>query len=199
MVPVKNHFLDYYNQVFRGYYYRVLIVTIVTLHKKVNWRTVLKAAQLFFKLNRQQQTLKRKYWVHGDLNNRNFFKNTKGELYFIDFENIFYTRKWPLAELFSKCFWFDEEKEIICFNPDILFIYLRGLKNDSEIKKLNLSLHCKFGLLFQCTKEIAQTKIPAKRAIYEELLNTCLNDEDFKEWYTNHITKYPFPIQKKVS
>lgn len=196
--PSKNIFLDYYNQIFRGYFYRTNIVSLFTLRKKINVELVTKTLKLFFLLILKQQKFKKKYWVHGDLNNSNFFLSKTGQLYFIDFENMFYTRKWPLAEIFSKCFTFDNDDLELNFSPELLWIYLGEVEESSELTSIDLLLQCRFGLLLQCIREIAQTKIPKKKSSYLALLRICLSDNDFNNWYTENITDFTFNHLKAI-
>src|SRR5690606_26999422 len=45
--PINNVWLDIYNQIFRGYFYRTFIISLITLRKKVNFYIALKALILF--------------------------------------------------------------------------------------------------------------------------------------------------------
>lgn len=186
LTPEKNLILDTYNQALRAYGYRISVVTLFTLRKKAGLKKALKVLQLYYSLNRKQPAMARKYWVHGDLNDSNFFYNKEHQLYFIDFENMFYTRRWPLAEIFTKCFTYYID-DSLDFNPKLLKLYLEQLDDNSEVKHLSLYLQCRFGLLLQSIREIAQTKNEVRREKYLQFLDIALDDKMFRNWFNTNI------------
>lgn len=178
--PPRNILLDLYNQTFRGFFYRTFIVSIITLSNKVDSYIAFKSVLLFAILNLKENKLSRKYWIHGDINRNNYFNNTKGDLYFIDFENMFYTRKWPFAEIIGKGF---KYQNAITFNPSLINGYLNQIEDDLIIGKLSFYYQIRFASLHKSIHEIAQTKGSEKRKMYTDFLKIVLDEEKFKKWY----------------
>jgi hypothetical protein len=183
--PAYNPLLDFYNQTFRGFFYRTFCVSFITLRKKVNFRIALETMLLLTSLNLKENKLSKKYWIHGDLNENNYFNTSHGDLYFIDFENMFYTKKWPFAEIIAMGFKFEDS---IIFNPSLIFEYLNQNKNDSIVKKIDLFNQIRYASLLKSIHEIAQTKSIRKRETYTDFLKIVLNKKEFKVWYQINVS-----------
>lgn len=182
----EDRLLDSYNQLSRGFFYRIFGVSIATLSKKVNYRLCLESLWLYTRLSFFTRSMNRKYWFHGDLNKNNFFYNKRdGQLYFIDFENMFYTEKWPLAEIISRAFEYREGTVI--FNIDWVQKYFDNLDKNSEIRKISIRRQFRFALLHHSIHEIAQTKQKNKRKQYIQLLKTTLDPDQFHQWYLDNV------------
>lgn len=184
-IPV-DVLLDSYNQISRGFFYRIFGVSIATLRKKVSYRVCLESLWVYLKLSFSTKSMSRKYWIHGDLNKNNFFYNKRdGQLYFIDFENMFYTEKWPLAEIISKGF--DHRNGQVIFDINWVQNYFDNLETSSEIRQVSLQKQFRFALLHHSIHEIAQTKVPGKRKQYTQLLKICLDRKLFSKWYSDNV------------
>lgn len=177
----RKLFLDLYSKVFLSYFYRVCVVSLITIRKKVNLTTALKSIKLYIKLSARKEKYNQKYWIHGDLHGNNYFKDKNNTLYFIDFENMFYTRKWPMTEIIGKCFVFSNDK--VDFSSKYLKAYLNEFYNGNQINHKSLFLEFRFGLLHHAIHQIAQTNSPLKREAYLNLLHKCLNFQKFQEWF----------------
>lgn len=185
--PAKRRILDIYNQTFRGFFYRTFIVSLITLPKKVNVNVAIRSILLAFFLNLKQKNLTRKYWIHGDLTGRNYFYDQNQALYFIDFENMFYTRKWFLAEIIGKSFIYDYQNDTLNFSVDAIQKYIDKLHEEPDHENFCMFKQVRFGLLQYSILQIAQTKIKGKQKTYLNLLLTTLNKKSFQKWYDKHI------------
>ncbi len=185
----RNLKLDLINQYGIGLFYKVVIVSLVTLRKKLSFSTCLKIVLLYLKLNLSAKSLGKTYWLHGDLNSRNFFYHKKNDkLYFIDFEIMFYTKKWLLTEIIAKCFFYDEEKEKLNFDLEYLRVYLENARVAiEELPKINVKQQFRFSILQRSVQIIAHTKLVDKKQAFANLLNICLDDSSFDAWYFNNV------------
>jgi hypothetical protein len=181
--------LDIINEFCIGFFYKIVIVSLFTLRKRVNIPTRLKILWLYFKLTLSCSRLDKEYWLHGDLNNRNFFYNKKNNLlYFIDFENMFYTSKWVLSEVIAKCFSYDPDEKKLNINLEFMFKYLEKAPHAiKDFHKINLKQHFKFALLQKCIQVTAQSSIIPKRKEYVKLLDMCIHDALFEAWYGTNV------------
>lgn len=187
--PIKNWILDIYNQIFRGFFYRVFMVSFVTIPQKTNLKIGLKSILLFANLNLKHPQLKRKYWIHGDLTGRNYFYNQNRDLFFIDFENMFYTKKWFLAEIVGKSFIYDNEKDNLLFSVNALKEYFKHFDIEGNKEKFSLFLQIRFGLLQYSILQLAQSKSKNKRKAYLNLLLTTLTYKTFQIWFHQNVEK----------
>jgi tRNA A-37 threonylcarbamoyl transferase component Bud32 len=195
-VPSRFWF-DLKNQIIRGFYYKALAVPLFTLRKYVKTGTVLKIIFLFLKLDVTSTRLKNKYWLHGDLTTDNVYHNYENQhLYFLDFENLVYTRKWPLFEIIQKCLWLKDGG--FAFHVDLTYLKHYYAKANNKVRKdlqqLDLRKQIRFSLLLLCINNIAVAKGSIKRNSYIQLLGTILNDKKFLLWYNTDFENL-FPVK----
>lgn len=188
--PKYDVFLDSYNKFFRGYFYRVFLVSLKTIPRKINLKIALKSVSLYIRLNLLQKTLSRELWIHGDLNKNNYFFDQSGNLYFIDFENMFCTRKWCMAEIIGKSFEFNKLENRIRFNQNFASEYLRQ-SNIGNDQNFILKNQFRFGLLHHAIHQIAQTGSNSKRKVYISLLKMTLDHHLFNEWFYKNVPLNP--------
>src|SRR5690606_27682437 len=113
-----------------------------------------------------------------------------GKLYFIDFENTFYTTKWPLVELISNSIIYTNKIE---FNNSYLNVYFKNLPADSELWNIDLYKQCRFAVISHSIAVIAQTKWPGKKKDFIDLLNIGLDKKRMRVWYNENIKLAVFP------
>jgi hypothetical protein len=185
----RNFKLDFINQYAIGFFYKIVIVSLATLRKKLGLATCLRIIWFYFKLSLSSKKLDRNYWLHGDLNRKNFFYSQKNNLlHFIDFEIMFFTNKWLLTEVIAKCFLFDVEQGKLKFDLAFLKVYLdKAQYTIKGIDKINLKQQFKFSILQRSVQVIAHTKIKTKKQEYVRLLNTIMDDALFDAWYGAHV------------
>lgn len=180
---------DFKNQIVRGFGYKGTIIPIFTLSKIIGISKALKVVSLFLKLTVQAPKLKHRYWLHGDLTKHNVYHNNDGQLFFIDFENLSYTRKWPLAEVIQRCIWLKDGGYGLRIDLKMLKKYFAeacpAVKHD--LQKINIKTQFRFSLLMQCIQNIAIAKSKVKRESYQLFLDDILNNEKFDNWYNINI------------
>lgn len=182
--PKKSFILDLYNKYFLGYHYKILMVSIFTISRKVNWKVSLKIILTFLELNSSNLLLSNRYWKHGDLHGQNYFYDITGKLYFIDFENMFYTRKWPLVEIITHCISY---KNKIYFCNDTLSLYLKNIPPNSELWDIDLYKQCQLALMSHSIAVIAHTKMKKKHMAFTDLLNLSLDGDQMEKWFEVNI------------
>jgi thiamine kinase-like enzyme len=140
------------------------------------------------------------YLLHGDLTDKNVFYSKKnGGLYFIDFENIFFTKKWPLAEVVAKCFVYDEDERVLHFKIQFLSEYLNKLKQlNNDFYKIDVRQQVRFAVLHRCIHVIAHSKLVNKKKDYIDLLSMCLSQNSFNAWYAINVNPF-INLEKRIS
>ncbi len=177
-IKEKSSFIfRYVFLIFRGFFYRVCLVSVFTLIRKIHVYDILKIVRLYFVLSFRQKKYKKGFRMHGDLYCSNMIKTKNSELVFLDFENTFTTKKWPLAELTGLCFYFDDKN--LTFSGNYLYHYL---ESTTEINGKYLKRQVRFGVL-----QNRQTKGELKKQAYLHLLQTALNGKKFENWYKENM------------
>ena len=188
----KDFWFDFKNQLVRGFYYKGVVVPLLTLSRHLKITTVFKMIFLFLTMQWKSKKLANRYWLHGDITSHNVYHNMQdGKLYFLDFENLFYTRKWPLIEIIQKCFWLQNGGYGFHVNTKMLQQYLNITKEETpEINQLSLKQQFRFSLLINCISNIAIAKSKIKRESYIMLLNILLNKKSFDNWYSTDVINH---------
>ena len=189
-VPTDFWF-DFKNQLVRGFLYKGVIVPLLTLTRHLKITTVARMIFLFLSMQWKSKKLKNGYWLHGDLTMQNIYHNKEdGKLYFLDFENLFYTRKWPLIEVVQKCYWLKCGGYGFHVDTKVLYQYLNITKSGSpELGQLSLKDQFRFSILMNSISNIAIAKSKIKRDTYIMLLNIILNKKSFDNWYRSNVVE----------
>lgn len=175
-----NPVIDRINQSFRGFDYKIGGVALLTLSRRESLKLAFKITQIYLECHDQQPALERKYWQHGDLHRRNVIRGEDNILYFIDFENCFYTKKWPLCEILGECIVCEEDG--IQFHPELFLMYWKSLPTDSPLLKLDLALQLRFAMLRKALHVILQSQFEFRRNYYRQFLREKLVDKEFHDW-----------------
>lgn len=188
---IKERSASFFNYIFRlsgGFFYRICLVSIFTLSRKINVLITFKVLQLYYLLNLRQKKFNKSFRIHGDLRWSNMIKSTENELVLIDFENTYTTKKWPLSELMGFSFSFIDRN--LKFSEAYLLSYLRHLDpgTQDQIMRNCLKRQIRFGILQYSIAQIAQTKGERKKKAYHNLLETVLDRQEFENWYAKHIS-----------
>ena len=185
----KNFWFDLKNQLVRGFYYKGVLVPLLTLTRHLKITTVVRMIFLFLTMQLKSKKLANRYWLHGDITMHNVYHNIEdGKLYFLDFENLFYTRKWPLIEIVQKCFWLQNGGYGFHVNTKVLQQYLNLAKEATpELSSLSLKAQFRFTILMNCISNIAIAKSKIKRESYIMLLNIVLYKKSFDNWYHSNV------------
>ena len=190
-IKVESNFkLDKINQFFRGFYYKGILISLFTISKHFTISERFKILSLFIKLNSRSKRLNNKYWLHGDITSNNIYHNIQDDkIYFLDFENLFYTRRWPLIEIIQRCVWLNKDINGFTVNNVYLTQYLKYANADvrKDIITLDLKLQYRFSLLMLCISIIAMAKGKYKRKHYRNLLKIVINSNKFDLWYAQHV------------
>lgn len=194
---------DLFNQLTRGVWYRGIVVPILSLSKHVGFRKSLQAVALFLKLHLQTKRYKNKYWLHGDVAVRNmYYQQQTNDLFFIDFENVYFTRKWPLLEIIQRCFCYGGGAvKSFSFELDSLNYYLLQAKEHDNLELSNSNLFNQFRLsLFLSTiSRIVRPKSKDKSTAFTLLLNVILNEKAFRTFYQKTLPLcWPIPQKDAV-
>lgn len=175
-----NSVIDKLNQSFRGFDYKVGGVALLTVSRQESLNLALRIAKVYLRCCAEQPQLNRKYWQHGDLHRRNIIMGEDKNLYFIDFENCFFTRRWPLCEVFGECIQCEEGG--IQFHPELFLMYWESLPIDSPLLKLDLALQLRFAMLRKAVHVILQSKFEFRKNYYRQFLNEKLVDKALHDW-----------------
>jgi len=183
----SNKWFDLRYQLYRGVLYQGIMVPLFTLRNKIGFKQALQAVSLFLQLHLSAKKLSRKYWLHGDLTSNNIFYNKKDDkLYFIDFENMFYTRKWLLLEVIEHSFEMDES--FLEFDGTQLITYLnKAASLGKDLKTINIKSQVRLAMLLTITSNLAFTKIADKRKILLSSLPVVLDNQKFESWYAENV------------
>lgn len=172
--------LDLLNQSLRGFDYKIGGVALLTLSRRESTAFAFRILKTYREFCSVQYLLKRRYWQHGDLHKRNVIVTQDKKVFIIDFENSFFTRKWPLCEIFGECIQCEEEG--IVFSPELFQLYWKSLPKDSPIFELDLELQLKFAMLRKAVHVILQSKFEFRRNFYRQFLQEKLIGHVFQEW-----------------
>lgn len=172
--------IDFFNQTFRGFDYKVAGVAVCTISRKESPQLAWRITKAYRSFKKAQPKLQIKYWQHGDLHHRNILKTDEGHLYMIDYENCFYTRRWPVCEIFGECIQCEENG--IEFHPDLFRMYWNSLPKDSPILQLDLELQLEFAMLRKAIHVILQSKFPFRKNYYKQFLEQKLQSPEFHKW-----------------
>ena len=182
---------------------RGIVVPILSLSKHVGFRKSLQAVALFLKLHLQTKRYKKKYWLHGDVAVRNmYYQQQTNDLFFIDFENVYFTRKWPLLEIIQRCFCYGGGVvKSFSFELDSLNQYLFQAKEHDNLELSNSNLFNQFRLsLFLSTiSRIVRPKSKDKSTAFTLLLNVILNEKAFRTFYQKNIASLLADSPKRCS
>lgn len=178
-IPV-NPVLDFLNQSLRGFDYKIGGVALFTLARQESFGLALKVVKTYNEFCKGQYPLTKRYWQHGDLHRRNVIVTEDNTVYLIDFENCFFTKKWPLCEIFGECIQCEEGG--IVFYPELFQLYWKALPKDSPIFNLDLDLQLKFAMLRKAVHVILQSKFEFRRSFYKQFLEEKLESNDFQNW-----------------
>ena len=183
----SNRWFDLRYQLYRGLFYQGIAVPLLSLRKKIGLKRSLQSIILFLQLNFTHKKLSQKYWLHGDITSNNVFYNKKdNKLYFIDFENMFYTRKWLLMEVIEQCFYYDNSG--FYFDGTHLNSYLSHADLSGEdLKKINIKKQIRFSILLSIISNLSFTKIINKRKLLQEFLPVVLENKKFDLWYSENV------------
>ena len=186
----KDFGFDFKNQLVRGFLYRGLVIPLFTLSKHLKALSILKMVLLYLKLELSVKKLTNRYWLHGDLTNQNVYHNLQdGKLYFLDFENLFYTRKWPLIEIIQKCIWLKDGGYGFVIDLKKLKYYLDIVKdyNRQDLTHINMQKQFRFALLMTSINSIAIAKSKIKRESFIQLLNILIDTKAYHTWFSKFI------------
>lgn len=189
----QNRWFDFLNQLVRGLVYKGLAVPLFILTKHIGIANVGRVMGLFLKMHLTRQKTKNRYWLHGDLTSHNIYYNVEdGKLYFLDFENLFYTRKWPLLEIAQRCFWLQDGGYGFTVDPTYLKLYLdmARKKGRNELLQLDFKKQFRFSMLMVCISNMAIAKGKVKRDSFKMLLKTVLDKKTFEAWFAAHFQDY---------
>ncbi len=185
-----NFWFDLKNQSIRGFYYRGLIVPLFTLTRHLKIKKVAAIIFQFLKLSLKTKKCTNRYWLHGDLTSHNVYYNvTDNKLYFLDFENLFYTRKWPFLEIIQRCFWLKDGGYDFHVDMKYLNFYLNHatIKGSQDFTFINLENQIRFCLLMTSIQNIAIAKSKIKRDSFKLLLDISLDNTSYKRFFNERI------------
>ena len=186
IAPGGGTYFNWKHQILRGFFYQFVVVSLLSLRKRLGLKKIFKVISLFFSLQAGHKKLNRKYWLHGDLTSNNVFYNKIDEkLYFIDFENMFYTRKWVLHEIIENCFTIVNDR--FRFDDQLLKFYMASLANTGGFEKINLKKQIQFSALSTCLTNIVATKDQNKKATFLKFLDVVVSKSEFNRWYDNNV------------
>ena len=173
------------SKITKGYFYKICIVSLFKLGSKFRWKEILQIWLLFFRLNFHSTQQGRAFRLHGDLYLNNIIITETEKIAFIDFENTFTNKKWPLEEIVGYCFFFDDEN--IQFNEIYLQEYICQNSHILKLDEIQLLYQIRFGVLHQAIKSIVQTQGDLKRQAYKDLLYTVCSRKKFQSWLAANL------------
>lgn len=179
--------IDFFNQTFRGFDYKIAGVAVLTISRKESSQLAWRIAKTYRSFKYAQPKMSTRYWQHGDLHHRNVLRTDEGYLYMIDFENCFFTRRWPICEIFGECIQCDEYG--IKFNPELFKMYWNALPKNSPIFQLDLELQLEFAMLRKAIHVILQSKYPFRKNYYKQFLEQKLQRSEFHKWSSSVLSK----------
>ena len=145
---------------------------------------ILKLLILILKLE-ITRILKRKIppgFIHNDFGPNNIIIDSNSSIYFIDFEDALWEKKWPLVDITDIAI---DEKTGMLDNQMIKTYLLQILKKRDDIWRLPLSCHLKFGYLRILLRRLCAGNPKDKEmSIYLQKINGLIeNDNMIDNWY----------------